>query len=59
MKKENRFKNQVFECSVQNSENEIQRLYITAQNRFEAYEDLCRLYPVRAGYYRRFVLSQV
>ena len=57
--KKRQFKNPVFECSVQNSENEIQRLYITAQNRFDAYEELCRLYPVRAGYCKRFVLGQI
>ena len=60
MKKENaRFKAQVFECSVQNAQNEVVRFYHTGKNRHEVYEDICRLYPVRAGYCRRFVLSEV
>lgn len=59
MKKERKFKNQVFECSVNNSNNETIRFYQTAQNRIDAYEIICKTYPVRAGYCRRFVLSEV
>lgn len=59
MKKENRFKNQVFCCSVQNSEGQVVKFYQTAKNRFEAYEEICKLYPVKAGYCRRLVNEQV
>ena len=59
MKKENRFKAQVFCCSVQNDKNEIINFYQTAQNRMEAYEIICKTYPVKAGYCRRFVLSEI
>ena len=59
MKKERSFKNPVFECSVQNSEGKTERFYQTATNRIECYDIICRLYPVRAGYNRRFVLSQI
>ena len=60
MKKENaRFKAQVFECSVQNEQNEVVRFYQTAKNRFDAYETICKLYPIKAGFSRRFVLSEI
>mgnify|MGYP003608527596 CR=1 FL=1 len=60
MKKENqRFKSLVFECSVQNQQGETVKFYQTAKNRMQAYEEICRLYPVRAGYCRRFILSEI
>lgn len=59
MKNQNRFKNQVFSCSVQNSNGQTITFYQTAKNRIEAYEEICRIYPVKAGYCRRFVGEQV
>ena len=60
MKRENaRFKTLVFECSVQNSEGKTERFYQTAKNRIDCYETICKLYPVQAGYCRRFVLSEI
>ena len=59
MKSQRKFKNPVFECIVNNSNNETIRFYQTAQTRIEAYEIICSLYPVRAGYCRRFVLGEV
>ena len=60
MKKENkRFKAQVFECSVQNEQGETVKFYQTAKTRMQAYEEICKQYPVKAGYCRRFVLSEI
>lgn len=59
MKKENRFKNNVFCCSVQNSKGQVINFYQTAKNRFDAYEEICKLYPIKAGYSRRLVNEQV
>lgn len=59
MKSQRKFKNPVFECSVQTSDGTTQRFYQTAQTRIEAYEIICKTYPVRAGYCRRFVLGEV
>ena len=60
MKKENaRFKSLVFCCSVQNDKNEVIKFYHTSKNRYEVYENVCKLYPIKAGYCKRFVLSEV
>ena len=59
MKSQRKFKNPVFECSVQTSEGITHRFYQTAQNRFDAYEIICKTYPIKAGYCKRFVLSEV
>lgn len=55
----NRFKNQVFVCSVENNKGETISFYQTAKNRFEAYEEICKLYPIKAGYCRRLVNEQI
>lgn len=59
MKSQRKFKNPVFECSVQTSEGITQRFYHTGKNRYEVYENVCKLYPIKAGYCKRFVLSEV
>jgi hypothetical protein len=59
-----RFKNSTFLCSYFCEETQTKNeVYITSLNRYEAYKELCKIYPISKGgiflYSQRLVISEI